>query len=234
MAAPHRCANRSCRRQSSYQCLRLKSRPLSRSGPGWVKSFSSAPFYFADGTAIHEIRPDGSVSTVVELGEYGISGGGLAVEGDGRIWLSNPEARRLRVLEPAVALRVLSTKPVPDGCSASNPPNRAPRRSVTTPWSPRAALSRRGSRPLRDWSRPRRCDAGCLPPTAGGLTAPQPFGYVATDAAEQEILHAEWVGFQSDPVQLRDDHRPVLESVLAGRSDRQCRGPPARKAGEGR
>lgn len=63
----------------------------------------------------------------------------------------------------------------------------------------------------------------------GGLTAPQPLGYVATDAAAQEILHTERVRLQSDTVQLRDDYRHVLESVLAGRSDRQCRGPRRRR-----
>ncbi len=68
---------------------------------GAVAAGSNGRVYFADATAIHEIRPDGSVSTVADLGEYGISVGGLAVDGDGRVWLSDPEARRLRVLEPA-------------------------------------------------------------------------------------------------------------------------------------
>ena len=68
---------------------------------GGVTPGSDGTLYFADGKAIYETGPDGSVSTVVELGEYGISVGGLAVDGRGRIWFSDPEARRVRVLEPA-------------------------------------------------------------------------------------------------------------------------------------
>ena len=80
---------------------RIVERFQGRSGDlGAVAAGSDGTVYFADGTAIREIRPDGSVSTVVDLGEYGVSVGGLAVDGDGRIWLSDPEARRLRVLEP--------------------------------------------------------------------------------------------------------------------------------------
>ena len=56
--------------------------------------------YFADRTAVRSIARDGSVSTVAEFGEYGISVGGLAVDGFGRIWFSDPEHRRVRVLEP--------------------------------------------------------------------------------------------------------------------------------------
>ncbi len=69
---------------------------------GGVASGSDGPLYFADGTAIYGIGPDGSVSTVVDLAEYGISVGGLAVDGRGRIWFSDPEARRICVLEPVM------------------------------------------------------------------------------------------------------------------------------------
>ena len=51
---------------------------------------------------------DGSVSTVVELGEYGISIGGLAVDGRGKIWFSDSEGQRVRVLEPASQPRIES------------------------------------------------------------------------------------------------------------------------------
>ena len=66
-----------------------------------MASGNDGTLYFADGRAIYEIGPHGSVSTVVELAEYGISVGGMAVDGRGRIWFSDPEARRVRVLEPS-------------------------------------------------------------------------------------------------------------------------------------
>ncbi len=80
---------------------RIEERFEGRSGAlGAVARGRDGTVFFADGTAIHEIAPDGSVSTVVDLGEYGISVGGLAVDDDGRIWFSDPEGRRVRVLEP--------------------------------------------------------------------------------------------------------------------------------------
>ena len=42
------------------------------------------------------------MSTVAELGEYRIRVGGMAVDEFGRIWFSDPEARRVRVLEPVI------------------------------------------------------------------------------------------------------------------------------------
>ena len=56
--------------------------------------------YFADDTGIRVIRRDGSVSIIAESGEYDISVAGLAVDEFGRVWFSDPEYRRVRVLEP--------------------------------------------------------------------------------------------------------------------------------------
>ena len=58
--------------------------------------------YFADGNGIRMLGSDGSVSTVAELDEYGISVGEMAVDAFGRIWFSAPEHRRVRVLEPVL------------------------------------------------------------------------------------------------------------------------------------
>ena len=67
--------------------------------------------YFSEGTRILVLRPDkgnrftgyGLPSTVAEFEEYGISVGGMAVDEFGRIWFSDPEHRRVRVLEPVEA-----------------------------------------------------------------------------------------------------------------------------------
>ena len=56
--------------------------------------------YFADRTGIRVKRRDGSVSLIVDSEEYGISVGGMAVDEFGRIWFSDLEHRRVRVLEP--------------------------------------------------------------------------------------------------------------------------------------
>ena len=56
--------------------------------------------YLATSVGVFAISPDGSVSTVADLDEYGISVGGLAVDELGRVWLSDPEHRRVRVLKP--------------------------------------------------------------------------------------------------------------------------------------
>ena len=58
--------------------------------------------YFADGKGIRVRGSDGSVSTVADLDGYSISVGGMAVDEFGRIWFSDPEARRVRVLEPVI------------------------------------------------------------------------------------------------------------------------------------
>ena len=56
--------------------------------------------YFADDRGIFVIGRDGSASIIAESGEYDISVGGMAVDEFGRIWFSDPEHRRVRVLEP--------------------------------------------------------------------------------------------------------------------------------------
>ena len=58
--------------------------------------------YYTDGRGIRMIGSDGSACTVADLDEYGISVGGMAVDEFGRIWFSDPEARRVRVLEPVI------------------------------------------------------------------------------------------------------------------------------------
>ena len=61
---------------------------------------SMGNLYFADGEGIWVIELDGSVSLIADIYEYGISVGGLAVDQFERIWFSDPEHRRVRVLEP--------------------------------------------------------------------------------------------------------------------------------------
>ena len=56
--------------------------------------------YFADRTGIRARNRDGSVSVIADADEYGISVGGTAADGVGRIWFSDPDHRRVRVLEP--------------------------------------------------------------------------------------------------------------------------------------
>ena len=56
--------------------------------------------YIVDEKAIRLIGQDGSASTVAELDEYGISVGGMAIDEFKRIWFSDPENRRVRVLAP--------------------------------------------------------------------------------------------------------------------------------------
>ena len=58
--------------------------------------------YFADGKGIRMLGPNGSVSTVADFDGYRISVGGMAVDEFGRIWFSDPEHRRVRVLEPVI------------------------------------------------------------------------------------------------------------------------------------
>ena len=60
--------------------------------------------YFTEGTRILVSRREplgfAPPATIVDLEAYGISVGGMAVDEFGRIWFSDPEHRRVRVLEP--------------------------------------------------------------------------------------------------------------------------------------
>ena len=56
--------------------------------------------YFADGTGIRRLGADGLVSMIADLNHYEVSVAGMAVDRFGRIWFSDPEHRRVRVLEP--------------------------------------------------------------------------------------------------------------------------------------
>ena len=67
--------------------------------PVYLAVGRNGSLYLADGTAIHEIGVDGSVSIVADLSAYGISVGGMAVDELGRIWFSDPKHRRVRLLE---------------------------------------------------------------------------------------------------------------------------------------
>ena len=60
--------------------------------------------YFADGVGTRVKRPDGSVAAIAESDGYGFSVGGMAVDEFGRIWFSDPEHRRVRILEPVKAV----------------------------------------------------------------------------------------------------------------------------------
>ena len=68
--------------------------------PVYLAASRDGTVYLADGAAIRALDRNGAVSTVAELGPYGISVGGMSVDQSGRIWFSDPKHRRVRMLEP--------------------------------------------------------------------------------------------------------------------------------------
>ena len=85
--------------------IRVFDRPLDGVTSRALAIDREGNLYYADRNGIYKKGRNGSVSLILEPSEYGISVGGMAVDESGRIWFTDPEHRRVRVLEPVAQLK---------------------------------------------------------------------------------------------------------------------------------